>query len=302
MDNSRITAALHRHLAGLPHGLDLTLAATLVEGGADINMPDDDGYTPLLRCLRAGCAEGMTAQQQAPLHALVSLLLRHGADMDVVSPQGSSAALLASFWHDDGQASARLACEQLRRSDPFLAARIREISIYWPRPGDTNTPALTRSLIKACIAGDIEKVAYFSRIFPESLGWTDDELMGFETTPLIAAAIGTDARRKGDMLALLVALGCDVNQRNEEGNTALHYACSAEYRSPDAVRHLVALGADAHIRNNAGKTPHDMTRDRGFSDGRVCADTLDLALEERARQQAQQRPAKKHPRGGSFTF
>ena len=302
MDNTRLTAELHRHLASLPDGLNLTLAATLISGGADINMPDDEGYTPLVRCLKAGCRAGMDAQSQAPLHALLSLLLRHGADMDVLSPEGSSAAVLASFWNDEDQANQRLSCERLRRSDPYLAEHVSEISIYWPTPNDKNIAGLTRSLMKACIAGDIEKVTYFSHVFPKSLNWIDDELMGFEITPMIAAAIGTDARRKQGMLQFLVSAGCDINQQNEEGNTALHYACSAEYRSPEAIRHLVALNANEHITNNANKTPGDLTRDRGFTDGRAAADTLDLALEERAEQRRRDQSARKPPRGGNFRF
>lgn len=301
MNNHHFTAALHEHLASLPDGLSLTLVATLIDGGADINMPDDDGDTPLLRCLKAGCAEGMTAQSQAPLHALLSLLLRHGADMDALSPQGHTVDALASFWNDEGQAGKRLSCERLRRSDPYLAAHVSEISIYWPTPDDKNIGALMRSLMKACIAGDLEKVTYFSHVFPQSLNWIDDELMGFEITPVIAAAIGTDARRKHALLHFLIDAGCAINQQNDEGNTALHYACSAEYRSPDAIRALIALGADDTLTNNANKTPRDMTRDRGFTDGRAAADALDLALEERAAQRAQKKTARK-PGGGSFRF
>ncbi len=301
MSRQQFTAALHEHLARLPEGLSLTLVATLIDGGADINMPDDEGYTPLLRCLKAGCAEGMTAQMQAPLQALVSLLLRHGADMDGLSPQGHSVDALASFWGDDGQVRQRLSCERLRRSDPYLAAHISEISIYWPRPDDKNITGLTRSLMKACMAGDIEKVTYFSHVFPASLSWVDDELMGFEITPVIAAAIGTDARRKHALLEFLRDAGCEINRQNDEGNTALHYVCGAQYRSPDAIRALIALGADDTITNNANRTPRDMTVDRGFTDGRAAADALDQALQDRAAQHAQKKAARK-PGGGSFRF
>lgn len=296
MDNNRFTAELHQLLAARC-GSDLTLVATLIDAGADVNAPDAQGYTPLLRCLQAGTAE-MTAQHRAPLQALLSLLLRHGADMDVLSPQGLDPATLATFWNDEGEAQKRLSCERLRRSDPYLARHISEISIYWPQPSDKNIAGLARSLMKACIAGDLEKVVYFSHVFPASLGWKDDEVMGFEITPLIAAAIGTDARRKGALLAFLRDAGCDINAQNDEGNTALHYACSAEYRSPEAVRHLAALGADDSLRNNAGKTARDMTRDRGFTSGQAASDALDLGLQDRTRAQA----AKKARDNDGFRF
>lgn len=299
MDNTRFTAELHQLLAS--GTANLTLVATLIDAGADVNAADSEGYTPLLRCLNNGNKD-MTAQERAPLQALLSLLLRHGADMDVMSPRGLDPASLASFWNDDGEAQKRLSCERLRRCDPYLARHISEISIYWPEPDSKNIATLTRSLMKACIAGDIEKVTYFSHVFPASLGWVDDELMGFEITPLIAAAIGTDARRKEAMLAFLTAAGCDINQQNEEGNTALHYACSAEYRSPAAIRHLIALNADADIPNNAGKTARDMTHDRGFTHSQSAIDALDQALQERAQQQAQARKTKKPSANDGFRF
>lgn len=299
MDNTRFTAELHQLLAS--GSANLTLVATLLEGGADVNAPDSEGYTPLLRCLNMGTAD-INAQERAPLQALLSLLLRHGADMDVVSPRGLDPATLASFWNDEGEAQKRLSCEYLRRSDPYLRAHVSEISIYWPEPDSKNIAMLTRSLMKACIAGDVEKVTYFSHIFPTSLSWIDDELMGFEITPLIAAAIGTDATRKQAMLAFLTAAGCDINQQNEEGNTALHYACSAEYRSPAAIRHLIALNADADIPNNAGKTARDMTHDRGFTHSQSAIDALDEALQQRAEQQAQTRKAKKPSANDGFRF
>lgn len=301
MHNDKLTAELHQLLATLPVRCDLAAVANLLVAGADVNAADSEGFTPLLRCLKAGCVD-LTPTERAPLQAILALLLRHGAHIDVLSMQGHDAQTLASCWNDDGEATKRLACEIYRRNDPYLSQRISEISIYWPAPGTRTTDVLVRSLMKACIAGDLDKVIYFSHVFSSSLGWVDDEVMGFDLTPLIAAAIGTDARKKPALLSFLVDAGCDINKQNEEGNTALHYACSAEYRSPDATYHLITLNADENIRNNAGKTPRDMTHDKGFADGRACEDSLDQALQQRRARTHITSEIHKKSQGGSFKF
>ncbi len=299
MTLSAATKRLHRLLSAPDREGLLFYVTAQLSAGADVNAPDSEGFTPLLRCLKAGCAE-MDAQRRAPLQEVLAALLRHGAELDLLSPQGHDPATLAAFWNDDGEAAKRLARERYRRSDPYLAQRLDVLSIYWPAPDAPVDAALVRSLLKACAAGDVEKVTYMAHVFPQALGRINDEITGFDLTPLTAAAIGTDARRKGAMLALLVGAGCDINWQNEEGNTALHYACSAEYRSPEAVRRLIALGADETLRNAAGKTPRDMAQDRGFTPPQSCLDALDEALAHR-RAQARQNARRPAP-GGGFRF
>lgn len=273
-----------------------------IDLGADVNMPDAEGFTPLLRCLTVGCNKQLDAKQRAQLQSVLSLLLKSGAGMDILSPQGLSATSLASFWPDAGEAGKRLECETYRRSDPYLLANVSEVSLYWPKPGTPATPAIVRSMIKACSVGDVEKVKYMAHIYPRALGWIDNDTASFEITPLIAAAIGSDARRKSELLAFLVNAGADINWQNDEGNSALHYACSPEHRSFEAVKHLIALGADEKLRNNAGKTAHDMARVRGFSSAQVCIETLDTALKARTEAQARAQ-ARPRLRGGSgFRF
>ena len=47
--------------------------------------------------------------------------------------------------------------------------------------------------------------------------------------------------------------GIDLNRRDAEGNTALHYACREGYR--DLAVLLLEKGADASSVNNRGETP-----------------------------------------------
>ncbi len=296
------TQRLHDHLrSASADTIDPKLVDTLVRSGADINQPDDDGYIPILRLLQQGCGL-METPERALFQSTLATLLAHGGDMDVLTPRGLDSATLAARWDDDGEAAKRLLCERLRRSSPFLMAHMGEIGIYWPQPGTRPSAGLARSLIKACIAGDTAKVAYFIHVFPDCITWTDDERIGTSLSPVMATAIGGDARRKKDILTLLVEAGADINWQNEEGNSALHYACSGEYRSFEAVRALIALNADETLRNNAGKTAEDMTRDRGFASGKTCIETLTEALHQRAQTRGQTALPSARRKPGGFRF
>ena len=54
--------------------------------------------------------------------------------------------------------------------------------------------------------------------------------------------------------------GFPVDDRDHEGNTILHRACSKGYL--DSVKYLIRHGADPNIRNRQGNTPHDCLDDR----------------------------------------
>lgn len=57
----------------------------------------------------------------------------------------------------------------------------------------------------------------------------------------------------------LVELGCEVNAKDKEGNTALHIACTKLRDGVGCASTLLELGADINIENNKGETPFDMS-------------------------------------------
>ncbi|KAM6941153.1 protein phosphatase 1 regulatory subunit 27b [Lycodopsis pacificus] len=59
-----------------------------------------------------------------------------------------------------------------------------------------------------------------------------------------------------ECVKLLVNHGADVHQRDEEGWTPLHMACSDSF--PHIARYLLKLGADPELENDCGEKPSDL--------------------------------------------
>uniref|UniRef100_A0A667Y0L2 Protein phosphatase 1, regulatory subunit 27b n=1 Tax=Myripristis murdjan TaxID=586833 RepID=A0A667Y0L2_9TELE len=59
-----------------------------------------------------------------------------------------------------------------------------------------------------------------------------------------------------ECVKLLVKYGADIHQRDEEGWTPLHMACSDGF--PDIARYLLSLGADHELENDCGEKPADL--------------------------------------------
>ncbi|XP_038836328.1 protein phosphatase 1 regulatory subunit 27-like [Salvelinus namaycush] len=59
-----------------------------------------------------------------------------------------------------------------------------------------------------------------------------------------------------DCVKLLVKYGADVHQRDEDGWTPLHMACSDGF--PEIASYLLSLGASAFAENENGEKPADL--------------------------------------------
>ncbi|XP_070780998.1 protein phosphatase 1 regulatory subunit 27b [Enoplosus armatus] len=59
-----------------------------------------------------------------------------------------------------------------------------------------------------------------------------------------------------ECVKLLVHYGADIHQRDEEGWTPLHMACSDGF--PHIARYLLSLGADPELENDCGEKPADL--------------------------------------------
>ncbi len=242
-------------------------AQALVEGGADLNLPDPENITPLLMAvindhydLAAYLIEkGANPNKwdlwgRAPLYAAVDLntIPRGGRpdrpSLDETTPLQLAERLLAAG------ANVNM---QLKMPPPFR-------NIGNDRGLDGLLTTGTTPLLRAAKALDAPAVkmllARGARIdIPNSRG----------ITPLMAAAgmgsVDADTRgiyttedvqqRSIATLQLLLDAGGDINARDPRGLTALHEA--ARWGWNDVVTFLAAHGADLNAKDAKGNTPID---------------------------------------------
>lgn len=87
---------------------------------------------------------------------------------------------------------------------------------------------------------------------------------------ILEAAAAGDAKT----MQLRIQEGCDVNQRDELGSTALHLAATRD--AAECVRLLLQSGADALVQNAAGKQATQLAH------GDACRRMLQAAMDARA--------------------
>ena len=100
-------------------------------------------------------------------------------------------------------------------------------------------------LEEAVHAGDVRQVSLLLKQYPDLVRDRSED--GWR--PFFFGA-GTD---ETNMAELFLVAGADVKQRNDSGETALHYA--AMFRSVTGVRALLKAGADVNARASCRETP-----------------------------------------------
>ena len=202
-------------LCGLPWLVDHLVAAY----PSDINFRGGWHETPLLVAL-------MTEDLD-----IASLLLRCGADMNVLDNEGWSPLHRASYYR-------RIHIVQ------FLLEHRADVNLL----GDKDfTP-----LVLASFVDDLET----SRLLIQH-GADPNSCTTTGVTPL-AGALGTNNL---DLARLLIDNGADVNSTLTKGRTPLHFA--AYFSNLDSVKLLLESGADIKICDEDGQTPLDTASDRG---------------------------------------
>lgn len=114
-------------------------------------------------------------------------------------------------------------------------------------------------------------------------------------------------------LKVAIHSGANLNQQDESGNTALHYACAAN--NTTAIQTLILAGAEVGLVNKEGKTPinlivpvqmqgshlgADATPERAQASGNECdavRDEFIRAMQQRARYEARMHRVKIHETG-----
>ena len=232
---------------------DVETARALVEAGADVDDTAASGASALVVAAHSGhgplavylleqgadpnaAGAGYTALHAAALRsqpALAAALLERGADVDAVVARGTPGRRFSADYSIRHQAVGANAF--------WLAARYGEPEILrllaeWGADPHVSPASRTSSLKAALGVPQISQEDRRNRVdAPNPMDRIDLERMTL------------------DLAHVVLALGVDVNQADDRGNTALHDAVRTGFAS--VVELLAAHGADLGVVNDRGQTP-----------------------------------------------
>ena len=253
---------------------DLDITKVLVEAGADLELADANGITPLLNAiLNASIAAARGAPRAHAHFAIAHYLIERGANVNAVDWYGETPLWAAvdvrnldvnGPGRDNGidRAAALELVETLLAKGADPDARTRE----YPPERRFVTPLGSLSwvdftgqtpFLRAALAGDVTVMRLL-------LAHGADPAIGTfaGTTPLMAAAgvnwVFNQTFDEGpqallEAVALCLELGAHVNATNTMGLAAIHGA--ANRGSNDIIELLAARGADLATPDPHGRTP-----------------------------------------------
>lgn len=245
--NADVYGATPLHLAAVQDYPEMT--AALLARGADPNVTGTicsgsfahtlkfDQRTPLMLACSLGRDE------------LVSVLLKHGADVSVKDPQGRTAR------HYAADIPNSLYCKDVDSPVTHLHERrltlLRQLAYAEDRDERGKTPLLTALENWKFDRGD------YTALFL-ALGADPNAADNAGTAPLMAAA----RSRSKEAVKLLIKAGAELNARDSQGRTALHLALSEG--DEKLGRLLIKKGADVQLVDNDGVSAVQLAAEKGM--------------------------------------
>jgi len=237
----------------------LESARLLVEGGADFNYKEPQGYTPLL----VGILNGQ--------YELAAMLVDKGAKTDdgalwmTVEARDMDKSDKHPAPTDYGKVKSldmmRILIDHGAPVDGGLKQRLPQRAIM-----EGGGPAVGSPLYRAARSTDLEAM----RLLLER-GADPKYVTANKSTVLMSAAgqnfnkeTGTGGEQKDaiEAIRLLIAKGVDVNAANDLGQTAMHFA--AQKGSEKVIEFLAENGAKLDPKDKRGKTPLEIATGVGI--------------------------------------
>jgi len=192
----------------------------LVANGADINVKNSSGYTPLaLVACRA-------------YEEVVKVLLANGADVSTTDNYGRTPLYRAVGWYGNKEIAEMLIANGAKVN---VRDNHNQTPLYW-------AAAATHKDIVEMLVANGAKV----NIRDDSFGRTP-----LHNAVMDSHKLSPDSNRS-QIAAILLAKGADVNAKDKEGNTPLHFATQQGHTK--TIEILIANGADVEAKDGNGRT------------------------------------------------
>lgn len=220
------------HLAAW-HG-HLEMIRKMAEKGADINgitdAPHEAGMTPLHMACKYGKAD------------IIKELIKLGADDTIKNEKGETPAHIA-------------VCKKIFHKEISEEERIEMIEALSNvdiADNDGRTPIMMLQLQDYGMAYSV------TGTFLDK----DVDVNHADNNGNTVLLLHTDRHCNKDVVKELIRAGADVNAKNKNGDTALHFALVNG--NTDVARFLIKKGADYNTANNKGKTPIEIAVENGY--------------------------------------
>ena len=224
----------------------LKIITYLLEKGANVNIPDTDGRTPLhFACQNTKLFNLITKEMDSEIFTLIKLLLDYGADVNMKCGNNRLKIPLYLF---------------VKNCDKVCFYIVNKVIRLLVQNGSNlytnNNSDLSILTISYCqlmeLYRDIKRIEVFDIDDVEQykrLDWRDRKTPG---NPLIWNQLGPII----ELMEYLIDNGANVNTRNSERQTILHHA--VVYGPLEHCKKLIEKGADYNLMNAGYKTPQDI--------------------------------------------
>jgi ankyrin repeat protein len=233
----------------------------LLANGADIDLPDPDGVSPLhvaimnanwdlaKHFIEAGAnVDQWDIYGEAPLYTAVGSYTRKDGGRASIDPPNET----------EGLTIVKMLLE--RGADPNMQLFFRPANVR----GATNTRGST-PLIRAANNADLEMVKLLLANGADATVYMADR-----QTPIHAVLAGRASEKQAlELISVLYEAGTDVNvvalvvhMEEVRGGSALHYAVRKRYK--EVIRLLASYRIDMDLKDQDGLTALDYTQSRGF--------------------------------------